>query len=207
MGKAHQTLSLAQKVSNWIDVLLSALLIAAASRIHEESHLIYGPLESSLLDQGFLIHIQLDEFNTPHTGTTLSPLQLWLCRLRRKIPLRQPATSSLGNIFWRHSRFSPQTTRTTRSWATASFLSLTSKHDLCYIIRHSHIQQCLNLTMHISLRHLAAKMPSQLYNNFISLLPSFLPSYETCSITVNPYSTLPLEIIIKPYGIFVLLSL
>ena len=42
------------------------------------------------------------------------------------------ATSSLGNIFWRHSRFSPQTTRTTHSWATTSFLSLTSKHDLRY---------------------------------------------------------------------------
>ena len=36
--------------------------------------------------------------------------------------------------------------------------------------------------MHIFLRHLAAKMPSQLYNNF----NSFLPSYETCSINVNP---------------------
>ena len=65
-------------------------------------------------------------------GNTLSRLQLWLCRLRRKIPLRQPAISSLGNIFLRHSRFSPQTTRTTHSWATTSFLSLTSKHDLCY---------------------------------------------------------------------------
>ena len=75
---------------------------------------------------------ELDEFNSPHTGTTRGPLQLWLCRLRRKIPLRQPAISSLGNIFWRHSCFSPQTTRTTHSWATTSFLSLTSKHDHCY---------------------------------------------------------------------------
>ena len=103
--------------------LLSALLIAAASRIHEESHLIYGPLESNLLDQGSPVEYELDEFNTPHTGTTLSPLQPWLCR--------QPATSSLGNIFWRHSRFIPQTTRTTHSWTTTTFLSLTSKHDLC----------------------------------------------------------------------------
>ena len=39
----------------------------------------------------------------------------------------------------------------------------------------------LHLTMHISLRHLAAKIPSQLHNYF---LPSFLPSYETCSIEV-----------------------
>ena len=37
--------------------------------------------------------------------------------------------------------------------------------------------------MHILLRQLAAKMPSQLHSSF---LPSFLPSYETCSINVNP---------------------
>ena len=42
----------------------------------EEGHPIYGPLESILLDQGFPVEY---EFNTPHTGTTLSPLQLWLC--------------------------------------------------------------------------------------------------------------------------------
>ena len=58
-----------------------------------------------------------------------------------------------------------------------TFLSSTSKHDFCNTmatISHSHIQQCLNLTMHISLRHLAARMPSQLYNNFISFLPTRL---------------------------------
>ena len=110
--------------------LLSSL--AAASRHHEKSHLIYGPLESILIDQGFPVEYELDEFNTSHTGITLSRLQLWLCRLRRKIPLRHPATSSLGKIFWRHSRFSPQTTRTTHPWATTTFLSLTRKHDFCY---------------------------------------------------------------------------
>ena len=71
------------------------------------------PLASILSDQGFLDEYELDEFNPPHTVTTLSLLQLWPCRLRRKIPLRQPATSSRGNIFWRHSRFYPQTNRTT----------------------------------------------------------------------------------------------
>ena len=45
----------------------------------------------------------------------------------------------------------------------------------------SHIQQCLNLTMYFSLRHLAAKMLSQLYHDFISF-PYLLPSYETSSI-------------------------
>ena len=54
--------------------LLSSL--AAATRHHEESRLIYGPLESILIDQGFPVEYELDEFNTPHTGTTLSRLQL-----------------------------------------------------------------------------------------------------------------------------------
>ena len=112
--------------------LLSALFLAASSRHHEESHLIYRPLEYIFLDQGFPVEYELDGFNPPHTGTTLSRLQLWLYRLRCKIPLRHPATSSLGNIFWRHSRFSPQTTRTTHSWTTTTFLFLTSKHDFCY---------------------------------------------------------------------------
>ena len=80
--------------------------IAAASHHHEGSRLIYGPLVSSLLDQGFPVEYELDELNTPHTGTTFSHLQYWLCRLRCKIPLRRQATSPLGNIFWRHSRFS-----------------------------------------------------------------------------------------------------
>ena len=139
------------------------------------SHRIHGPLESILLDQGFPVDYELDEFNLPHTGTTLRHLQLWLCRLRRKIPLRHPATSSLGNIFWRHSHFSPQTTRTTHSLTTTTFLSLTSKHDFATpmaTISLSHIQQCLNLATHISLRQIAAKIPSQLHNDF---LPSFLP--------------------------------
>ena len=66
-----------------------------------------------------------------HTWTPLSRLQLWLCRLRRITLPRHPATLSQGNIFWRHARFSSTTTRNTHSWGTTSFLSLTSKHDLC----------------------------------------------------------------------------
>ena len=62
-----------------------------------------------------------------------------------KIPLRQPATSSLCNIFW-------------RKFTLLSFNNALTK-------------RCT-----YSLRHLAAKMPSQLYNNFIYFLPSFLPT-------------------------------
>ena len=112
--------------------LLSAPFIAAASQHHEESHLIYGLLESTPLDQGFPVEYELDACNQPHTGTLLCRPQPLLCRQRRAISIRYPATSSLGNIFWRLSCFSPTTTRTTHSWVTTSFLSLTSKHDLCY---------------------------------------------------------------------------
>ena len=66
------------------------------------------PLRLFLLDQGFPVEYELDEFNMPHTGTTLHHPQNWLCRLRCKIQLRHLATSSLGNIFWRHSHFSPK---------------------------------------------------------------------------------------------------
>ena len=66
------------------------------------------PWRLFLLDQGFPVEYELDKFNMPHTGTTLRHPQNWLCRPRCKISLRHLATSSLGNIFWRHSRFSPK---------------------------------------------------------------------------------------------------
>ena len=86
----------------------SSIAAASASHHHEGSYLIYGPLASIFLDQGFPVEYELDEFNTPHTGTTLRHPQNWLCRLRCKIPLRRQPISPLGNIFWRHSRISPK---------------------------------------------------------------------------------------------------
>ena len=102
----------------------------------------------------------------------------------------------------------PKTTRTTNSRWLQSFLSSNSKHNLCYTMANtfpSHTQQYLNLTMHFSLRHLAAKMLSQLYQNFISF-PYFFPPYETCSININPLFHAAIKNLhIKPYGIFLLL--
>ena len=127
MGKARQTLSSLELFKKDSRTYCPLSSLAAASRHHEESHLIYGPLESILTDQAFLVEYELDEFNMPHTGTTLSCLQLQLCRLWCKIPLRHPVISSLGSIFWRHSRFSSQTTRTAHLWTMKMFLSLTGK--------------------------------------------------------------------------------
>ena len=140
-----------------------------------------------LLDQGFPVEHELDEFNTPHTETTLLHSQNWLCRLQCRILLQHQATSSLGNIFWRHSHFSPkQPEPQTHGDFNVSLLKQ-QKHDFCYTmvnISSLHIQQCLNLTMHFLLRHLAAKMLSPLSHNSISF-PCFFPSSETRSINVD----------------------
>ena len=170
--------------------------------------LIYGPFASILLDQGFPVEYELDELNTPHTGTTLSRLQYWLCRLRCKIPLQHLVTSSLGNIFWRHSRFSLKQLELQTHCDYNRFCPQTANTNFATLWRTylpQHIQQCLNLTMHFLLRYLAAKMLSQLYNNFISF-PYFIPSYEACSINVNRlFHAVIKNFHIKPYSIFLLL--
>ena len=125
---------------------LSAPFIAAESQHHEESHLIYGPFESTFLDQGFPVEHELDARNPPLTGTALCCLSLLLCLQWRAILLRHPATSFLGNIIWRLSCLSPTATRITHLWVT-SFLSLNRKHDFCYVYSDAysaHIQHCLN---------------------------------------------------------------
>ena len=53
-------------------------------------------------------------------------------------------------------------------------------------ISHSHIQQCLNLATHISLRQITAKIPSHLHNYF----PSFLRDLQHKR---KPFSMLPLK--------------
>ena len=75
LGKSRQTLSSSEAFELDRRAYCPLSSLAAASRHHEESHLIYGPLESILLDQGFPVEYELDEFNPPHTGTTLRHLQ------------------------------------------------------------------------------------------------------------------------------------
>ena len=107
-GEICQTLSFAKFLRS-VQTSYCPLFNSSSSSIDNEgSRLIYGPLASILLDQGLPVEYELDEFNTPHTGTTLRHPQNWLCRLRCKISLRHLATFSLGNIFWRHSRFFPK---------------------------------------------------------------------------------------------------
>ena len=144
------------------------------------------PLHLFLLDQGFPVEYELDEFNTPHTRTTLRHPKIGYVDSNAKfrsdtLLLLHWATFS-GDI---HA--SPRNNQNHKLTVTTSFLSSNSNTTVATPmanISSSHIQQCLNLTMHFSLRHLAAKMLSQLYHNFISF-PYLFPSYETCSINVN----------------------
>ena len=53
---------------------MSAPCIAAESQHYEESRLIYGPLVSTLLDQGFQAKHELDACNPPLTGISLCRL-------------------------------------------------------------------------------------------------------------------------------------
>ena len=137
----------------------------------------------------FPVEYELNEFNTPHTGTTLLHPQNWLCQLRCKILLWcLETTSPLGNIFWRHSCSSPKQPELQTHGDYNHFCPQTANTTfatLWQMYLPQQIQQCLNLMMHFSLRHLAAKMLSQLYHNFISF-PYFFPSNETCCINVNP---------------------
>ena len=168
------------------------------------------PLCLFLLDQGLPVEYELDEFYTPHTGTTLCHPQNWVCQLWCKIPFQHLATSSLGNIFWRHSRFSPKQPEPQIHSDYNCFCPQTANMTFATPGRThppQHIQQCLYLRVHFSFRRLAAKMLSQLYHNFISF-PNFFPSYETGSININPLFHAAIKNLhIKANGIFVFLLL
>ena len=132
------------------------------------------PLRLFLLDQGIPVEYELDKFNTPHTGTTLFHSQNWLCRSRCLIPLRHLATTSpLGNIFWRHSRFSPKQPETqTHGDSKVYFLQRQTWFSLLTAnIPPSYVQQ------HTLLSPLS-------HNSISSLSTSFL-SHEACSINAN----------------------
>ena len=73
MVKTHQTFSSSESFEK-DGRTLSAPCIAAESQHHEENRLIYGPLESTLLDQGFPVEHELDACNPPLTGTPLCRL-------------------------------------------------------------------------------------------------------------------------------------
>ena len=164
-------------------------IAAAASHHHKGSRLIYGTLASISLRPRVpsWIWIRGIQYAT-HRNSFTSPPKLAISDAMQ-ILLRHLATSSpLGNIFWRHSRFSPKQPEPQTHGDYNRFCPQTENTTFATLWRTylpQHIPQCLKLTMHFSLRNLAAKMLSPLHNNFISF-PYFFPSYKTCSINVNP---------------------
>ena len=100
----------------------------------------------------------------------------------------------MGNIFWRHARFSTNN-QNHKITVTSTSISSNSKHEFASYGEHnpSHVQQHALL--------------SQLYHNFISFT-YFFPSNETCSINVNSLFQAAIKNLhVKANGIFVFLLL
>ena len=136
-----------------------------------------------LLVQVFPVEYELDKFNTPHTGTTLHHPKNWLGRLRCRISLRHLATTSpLGNIFWRHSRFS-RNNQKHKLTVTSTSISSNSKHDFATYGEHnpSHVQRHVLLSIHS--------------HNSISFLYFFPFPRGFAAQTQTLYSMLPLKTI------------
>ena len=124
------------------------------------------------------IWIRWIQYATHRNNFTSPPKLAMSTAIQNSAPT--PSYFTSGQHFLETFTLLPETTRTTNSRWLQSFLSSNSKHDFCYTVANispSHIQQCLNLTKHFSLRHLAAKMLSQLYNNLISFPYFFILLY------------------------------
>ena len=130
-----------------------------------------------------------------HRNNFTSP-QKWLCRLRCRIPLRHLVLIlPLGNIFWRHARFSLKQPEPRNhgdfnvyflKWQTWLLLHTAN-------IPPSHVQQHALL--------------SPLSHNFKSFA-YFFPYYETCSMNVNSLFHAAIKNLhVKANGIFVFLLL
>ena len=107
-----------------------------------------------------------------HRNNFTSP-QNWLCRLRSRISLRHLAiTSLLGNIFWRHARFSQKQPEPQNHGDFNVYFLKQQTWLLLHTANMSplYVQQCLKITIHLSSRHLAAKILSPLYHYFFPFL-------------------------------------
>ena len=122
--------------------------------------------------------------------------------------LRHPVTSSLGNIFWRTVALLSPNNQDHTFMGDYIIPVLNQQTRLLLHLGRPYLthtfDNALTVTLHISLKHLAAKIPYQLHNYF---LPSFLPSFlRDLQHKRKPLSTLPLKTIIKPFRYLVSLS-
>ena len=173
LGKNRQTLSLAEQLrsvqtSHWLFFNSSSSMDTMREPIWFMCLLCLF-----LLDQGIPVKYELDEFNTPHTGTALFHTQNCLCRLRCLIPLRHQATTSpLGNIFWKHSA-SPRNNQKHKLTMTPKFISSNDKHGFRYILRTYLPRTSNNTRCYLN----SLITPFRLFTSFLS--------YEACSTNAN----------------------
>ena len=136
-------------------------------------------LLSLLLEQGFPVEYELDEFNPPHTGTTLSRLPT----LAMSIATQNSAQTSSDFIPGQH--FLETFTLLSSNDQDHTFMDdenvpvLNQQTRLCLHLWRPYPTHTFNnaliVTLHVSLKHLAAKIPSQLHNYFV---PSLLQDLQ-----------------------------
>ena len=205
MGKPSNTSSFFQNffVQDRCLTVCSSIAAAASTQSGKLSNL-WTPCVYSLRPRvPSWIWIRWIQYATHRKNLTSPPKLAMSTAMQNSAPT--PSYFISGQHFLETFMLLFETIRTTNSRWLQSFLSSNSKHDFCYTMANifpSLIQQCLNLRMHFSLRHLTAKILSQLYNNSISF-PYFFPYYETCSINVNPLFHAAIKNLhMKPKGIF-----
>ena len=155
------------------------------------------PLSLVLLDQGFPVEYELDEFSTPHTGTTLRhPPKLAMSTAMQNLTPTPSDYFTSGQHFLETFTPLPETSRTTNSRWLLRLSPQTANTTLATLMANislSHVQR------HVLL--------SQLCYNFKSFT-YFFPSYETCSINVNSLFHAAIKNLhVKANGIFVFLLL
>ena len=106
----------------------SSIAAAAASTQWEKPSDLWTPCVYSLRSRvPSWISIRWIQFAS-HRNNSKSPSTMAMSTVMQN-SVQTPSHFIRGQHIWRHSRFSPQTTRTTHSWTTTS-PSLTSKHDI-----------------------------------------------------------------------------
>ena len=107
-----------------------------------------------------------------HRNNSTSP-QNWPCRLQCRISLRHLALiSPLGNILWRHARFSPKQPEPQNLGDFNVYFLKQQTWLLLHTanISPSYVQQYLKITIQLSSWHLASKILSPLYHYFFPFL-------------------------------------
>ena len=123
--------SLPQKLSNWTDVITvhspfsSSVMTPWGKPSNLWTSWIYS-LRPRVPSWIWISWIQ----SASHRNNFMSPPKLAMSTAMQNFA--QTSSYIIPGQYFLETCFSPQTTRTTHSWTTTMFLSLTSKHNFCY---------------------------------------------------------------------------